>query len=107
MTNEAQIINGVSAEGLAYSLQAFFAIMLGVAIGIYYNWKIALVSLACCPFMILGTIMNIKFQAGLSKESDHAYQEANLLAGDSIINYKTVASFANEDQILNVYKKLL
>jgi len=30
-------------------------------------------------------------------ESDEAMKEPNLLAGDSIINYRTVASFANED----------
>lgn len=30
-------------------------------------------------------------------------KDANLLAGDSIINYRTVASFANEDQIIKDY----
>jgi ABC-type transport system involved in Fe-S cluster assembly fused permease/ATPase subunit len=32
---------------------------------------------------------------------------ADLLAGDAIINYKTVASFANEDKIVNDYLSLL
>ena len=57
--------------------------------------------------MILGSVMNAKFQAGLSKESDSAFKEANLLAGDAIINYRTVASFGNEGQILRDYGKLL
>ena len=30
-----------------------------------------------------------------------------MLAGDSIINYRTVASFANEDQIINDYARML
>ena len=30
-----------------------------------------------------------------------------MLAGDSIINYRTVASFANEDQILKDYDRML
>lgn len=51
--------------------------------------------------------MNAKFQQGLSTDSDDAMKDANLLAGDSIINYRTVASFANEDQILKDYEKLL
>jgi ATP-binding cassette subfamily B (MDR/TAP) protein 1 len=34
-------------------------------------------------------------------------RDANLLAGDSIINYRTVASFANEDQILQDFERHL
>lgn len=36
-----------------------------------------------------------------------AYKEANLLAGDSIMNYRTVASFAHEEQILKDFDRLL
>lgn len=32
---------------------------------------------------------------------------ANLLAGDAIMNYRTVASFAHEEKILDDYKILL
>ena len=32
---------------------------------------------------------------------------ANLLAGDAIINYRTVASFAQEDKIVSDYQLLL
>ena len=56
--------------------------------------------------MILGTIMNVKFQSGMSSDTDAASKEANLLAGDSILNYRTVASFGNEDQIVSDFSKL-
>lgn len=74
-------------------MEAMCATLAGIVIGFIYNWKISLVCLACTPFMILGGIMNAKFQAGLSSDSDAASKEANLLAGDAIINYRTVASF--------------
>lgn len=32
----------------------------------------------------------------MSEDTSNHYKEANLLAGDSIMNYRTVASFANE-----------
>lgn len=47
--------------------------------------------------MVIGGAMNAKFQQGMSQDSDAAMKDANALAGDSIINYRTVASFANED----------
>lgn len=43
----------------------------------------------------------------MSEDTSNHYKEANLLAGDSIMNYRTVASFANEQQILEDYKGLL
>lgn len=61
MASDAQIINGVSAEGLASSMEAGFATLGGIVIGFIYNWKISLVCLACTPFMILGGLMNAKF----------------------------------------------
>ena len=43
----------------------------------------------------------------MSSDTDKAMKEANLLAGDSIMSYRTVASFANEDQIINDFSRLL
>ena len=97
MASDAQTINGVSAEGLASTLEGMFAVLTGVVVGFIYNWKMSVVCLACVPFMILGSIMNIKFQSGMSSDTDAAAKDATLLAGDSILNYRTVASFANED----------
>lgn len=43
----------------------------------------------------------------MSSDSDAGMREANLLAGDSILNYRTVASFANEDQIVRDFARML
>ena len=34
-------------------------------------------------------------------------KEANLLAGDAINNYRTVASFANEEAIIRKYEEMV
>lgn len=41
--------------------------------------------------------MGVKLQKGMSEDSDAASKEASLLAGDAIINYRTIASFGFED----------
>ena len=107
MATEAQTINGVISGGMATSLQALFSVMCGIGIGFYFNWKISLVCLGCVPFMIVGGAMNAKFQKGMSADSNDAMKDANLLAGDSIINYRTVASFANEDSIIRDFDAML
>lgn len=107
LASEAQTINGVVAGGLVSTIQAIFSIMAVIAIGFTYNWKISLVCLGCVPFMVLGGIINMKFQQGLSSNSEELMKDANLIAGDSIIHYRTVASFANEDQIIRDYSRML
>ena len=107
MASDAQTVNGVSAEGLASTMEAACATIVGVVIGFIYNWQISLVCLACVPFVILASDMNIKFQAGMISNTDSFIKDANLLSGDSIMNYRTVASFANEDQIIADFSRLL
>ena len=81
--------------------------IVGIALGFSYNWKISLVALGCVPFMILGGAINTKFQSGYSDIDEDAYKDANLLAGDSILNYRTVASFGHDNLIINEYDKLV
>ena len=53
--------------------------------------------------MILGGSINAKFQSGMSTFDEEAYMDANLLAGDAINNYRTVASFGHDDLIIKQY----
>ena len=67
----------------------------------------SLVCMGITPFMAISGYMGAKFQQGLSVESDNSHKYANLLAGDAIMNYRTVASFAHEQQIIKDYSSLL
>lgn len=67
----------------------------------------SLVCMGITPFMAISGYMGAKFQQGLSVESDNSHKYANLLAGDAIMNYRTVASFAHEKQIIKDYSSLL
>jgi hypothetical protein len=47
--------------------------------------------------MMASAIVNVRIQHGLSKSTDEKYKDANLLAGDAIINYRTVAALGHEE----------
>lgn len=63
----------------------------------------SIVMICLAPFLIAGGMIQIYFQAGLTEETNELTKEADLLCGDSIMNYKTVQSFANEDLIVEKY----
>jgi len=107
LASEAQTLNGASTEGTAVMIESFCAMICGIVIGFIYSWRVALVALACSPFMMLGGAINAKFQAGMDSGSEEQYKSANLLAGDAIMNYRTVASFAHDERIVARYNEHL
>lgn len=107
LAKDVQALNGASTEGSAVVMESTFAMIVGLALGFSFHWKVSLVALGCVPFMILGGAINTKFQSGYSDIDEDAYREANLLAGDTILNYRTVASFGHDYLIVNEYDKLV
>ena len=107
LSSDAQAINGVSAEGLASQMESACALLTGIVLGFVLCWQEAIACLVCVPFMIIGSMMAVKFQQGMSQNSDKAAKEANVLAGDAILNYRTVASFGNDELIIADYDRLL
>lgn len=106
LASDVQALNGASTEGTAVVMESSFAMIVGIAIGFSYNWKISLVALGCVPFMVIGGAINTKFQSGYSNIDEEAYKDANLLAGDSILNYRTVASFGHDNLLVKEYDTL-
>ena len=103
LASDVQALNGASTEGTAVVMESLFAMIVGISLGFAHNWKVSLVALGCVPFMIAGGAINTKFQTGYSDIDEDAYKDANLLAGDSILNYRTVASFGHDDMIIKRY----
>ena len=106
LASDVQALNGASTEGTAVVMESTFAMIVGIVIGFSYSWKISLVALGCVPFMVVGGAINTKFQSGYSNIDEEAYKDANLLAGDSILNYRTVASFGHDNLLVKEYDVL-
>jgi ATP-binding cassette subfamily B (MDR/TAP) protein 1 len=107
LSSDAQIINGVSTEGLGSILEAICSVVIGIALGFYFSWRMAVLCICIAPFAGITGYMGVKRQKGLGDEVDSSMSKGNLLAGDSIMSYRTVASFAHEEKIVSDYQHLL
>jgi len=105
--SEAQLINGASTEAAGVITESTFAMLSGITIAFFYSWRVALVALACSPFMMAGGALEAKSYTGNDKRNEEVFKNANLLAGDAIINYRTVASFAHDERIVQRYNEYL
>lgn len=57
--------------------------------------------------MVISGAINAKMTQNKLHAGGSLSQEANLLAGDAINNYRTVASFANEEAIIKKYEEMI
>jgi hypothetical protein len=64
----------------------------GVIIGFFFSWQVALVALALTPFMMMGGSIAAKIDKMDMVDNKDA-KSAELLASDSIMNYRTVMGF--------------
>jgi ATP-binding cassette, subfamily B (MDR/TAP), member 1 len=107
LSKDTSTINGVGSESLAAQIEGVCTLIMSLALGFYFSWRLSLVCLACIPITMIGAALTIKFQKMLAEGSDDIVKEANVLAGDAIMNYRTVASFGSADQIIKEYDRLM
>ena len=104
LAGEVQQVNGASGEAVGTILEVTFSLMFGIILAFIYAWRIALISLGLAPFFMLGGAMDAAFEAGLTNVQEAQFKEANLVVSDAIVNAKTVASFSNEQKIVETYR---
>lgn len=120
LAKDVQTLNGVSTEALAVMAEAVFAMVGGLVIAFIFSWQVALVALCVAPFMIIGGVIGAKLEAesigsdshevGATKVKKNEQKNAlnpELLANDSITNFRTVMGFGLKQGIVNQYGKLL
>ena len=60
MAEDTSLVNGAGSESLAPTIEAMFAMIVGIAIGFYYCWQMALTCLLVSPVLMVGNIIEMK-----------------------------------------------
>lgn len=119
MSEDITLLNGLTTETSVVIIEAILSILVGFVLALYFCWPQALVVLACSPFLGAGMFVMSRLQwgnkggsggsQGKSAFDNNAYEKANALLSDIIINYKTVAAFGekNVELIFEKYEKLM
>lgn len=115
LASDVQLLNGVSSEGLSVQIEALVAVLSAMIMAFYFSWPMALCTIGILPFlMIAATIaakadnenmLNIEEQKGSDEGSDDSKQ-SQILCSDSIQHYKTVASFGNDQLLIDEFSAI-
>jgi len=72
LASDAQLINGVSTEGVGSIMEALCAVATGITIAFIYSWRMSCVCLIIAPFAAITGYMGAKRRSGLGEEQDQS-----------------------------------
>jgi len=100
---DTQQVETLASTFIGVMIQAISGFMVGMIIAFVYSWKLTLVALGLSPLLFIGLSARKKMYKGFGGED--AYQESGSIIMETVVNMRTVASFCNENFILQKYLK--
>ncbi|KFK43347.1 hypothetical protein AALP_AA1G113900 [Arabis alpina] len=107
LESDATLLKSIVVDRSTILLENFGLIVTSFIISFILNWRLTLVVLATYPLIISGHISERLFMQGYGGNLSKAYLKANMLAGESVSNIRTVAAFCAEEKVLELYSNEL
>lgn len=100
-------LNSVTSQSVGMYIQSLVSIVGGIVFAMVYSWRLGLVILGLSPFMLAAGALEAKMQTGYTGDIEEAYKQSSALVSESVTNYRTIMSFANEELIMKYYSQTL
>lgn len=99
LAKDTNNVEGVATETAAIGIQTSITMLISIGLAFYYSWQLSAFAMAFVPAMLVGAVMQMKYDPvmGTAFAELEAETQADVLASDSILNYKTVQSFGSDD----------
>ncbi|KAF8114008.1 hypothetical protein N665_0043s0078 [Sinapis alba] len=107
LESDATLLKTIVVDRSTILLQNLGLVVTSFVISFMLNWRLTLVVVATYPLVISGHISEKLFMQGYGGNLSKAYLKANMLAGESVSNIRTVAAFCAEEKILELYSREL
>ncbi|KAL2527594.1 ABC transporter B family member 19 [Abeliophyllum distichum] len=105
--NETSTVKTIISDRMSVIVQCISSIVIATAVSMKVNWRMGLVAWAVMPCHFIGGIIQAKSAKGFSSGSTAAHSELVALASESATNIKTVASFCQEEHVIQKAKTTL
>lgn len=93
LSGDAEAIHLLWGPSLGYKVQMACNLLVGVAIALYYQWKIALVTMSMIPVMIITGAVQQMLIIGFGGSAEAGDSPENTIVSESLGNVRTVLAF--------------
>jgi ABC-type multidrug transport system fused ATPase/permease subunit len=103
LASEIREVNGAAIEQYIFIIHACACVVTSLITAVYFSWLMALAGFVTLPITVYTFIYanRIRYR-GTSKDSKQVLNQKRMTS-DTISNYPTIASLANEDYIISKY----
>lgn len=103
LSGDCANVQGATGTRIGSILQAFSTIAIGVAISLFFSWKLTLVSMIAVPIVLSAVYFESRYMETSGIEEKNAMESATRIAIEAISNIRTVASLCQEPHVLKRY----
>ena len=99
----------VVIETSASNLEGFAALLVGLVFAFIFSWPIVVAIFLVAPLMLISSKVGHTVkqkQWGIQKGEQKEQKEGDILLSDSIVNFKTVASIANHEILVDRFDEI-
>ena len=76
LSGDAGKVQGATGSRLGSVLHATFAMLIGIGVGVYYDWRLGLLGAALFPLMVASTVINQKIVNGVDAKERNAFEKS-------------------------------
>ncbi|GAB0100060.1 multidrug resistance protein 1-like [Sergentomyia squamirostris] len=105
LSTDCASVSGALGSRLGGIFQALSVFVIGIAIGLFTCWDLALVVAAILPLPVIMSIFEVQYNMASVASEKNAMENASRIAMEAIINVRTVASLGLENYILEKFIK--
>ncbi|XP_022916897.2 ATP-dependent translocase ABCB1-like isoform X1 [Onthophagus taurus] len=103
LSSDAANIQGAAGHPIIVVLNSSSTLIIAAGLSIYFEWRLALVSLSIVPIILIATYLESKLQMVTSTGSKNALESSTKIAVEAVGNIRTVASLGCEETFYTLY----
>ena len=100
-------LNSIFQMVIGDLFHCFGALISGLILSIYYDWRLTIVSFFFIPFIITSNLLIAKTRRSGSKSFNKNNIEASAILSESVLNTKTIFSFNFQKESVKLYMEIL
>ncbi|KAF3433764.1 hypothetical protein FNV43_RR24867 [Rhamnella rubrinervis] len=104
LANDATFVRAAFSNRLSIFIQDSAAVIVAVLIGMWLQWRLALVALATLPVLTISAIAQKLWLAGFSRGIQEMHRKASLVLEDAVRNIYTVVAFCAGNKVMELYR---
>ncbi|RNF25640.1 ATP-binding cassette, sub-family B (MDR/TAP), member 1 [Trypanosoma conorhini] len=105
LSGDCEAVHQLWGPSIGLKAQTFCTIAVGVVIAFIYQWKLALVALACVPLVALGNLVQHQVALGLTQKNQGTASDT--VVTEALSNIRTVTSFNIKDDRVAIFRELV